>query len=385
MSEAFLVLIGNWGFCSGTRGISIYRYHPDNGDLELLETLFEDIEAGQLYVDHRNLIVYAVNEIGNRRGENGGGGYISAFQIDPYTQRMRLLNEKETLAPYPAFICMDKTGKYLLVAHHSDNVYVTKIVRKADGSFSNQVISSDTPLVLFRILDDGGIGDICDVFHTGVESNMAISHQHSVIAGFGASVFFVCDKGLDQIYAFELDYKNERLVLRAKIATEKGSMPRYGVVHPRHDLLYVNFENKEYVSVYRYQQETGTLNFVSKTSALLPEHTGLQATGGTDILLRPDGSCLYAAMRGINMIAVFEVLDDGMLRLKQNISCGGVNPRGLCFSPDGKYLYSGNVMSKNVTLFLVLQDGTLRFAEKIFSAGSPSVIRFVACEIKEGC
>lgn len=383
MFEEALVLVGNWGFEPGSRGITIYRYYPEDGHLELRETIFPEIEAGQLCIDEGRKIIYVANEIGSRRGENGGGGYISAYKLDSDTRAIHFFNERETLVPYPAYLYVDKTKSFLLVAHHSDKHYITKIVRKKDGGFTNRVLSSDTLLVLFQIMPDGSIGEICDMFDTGIYGNGRISHQHSIVPGLGENIFFVCDKGLDLIYTFKIDEKNKKLVLLHREPVEKGSMPRYSVAHPYLPLLYVNNEGNEYVNLFQYRED-GKIELLTKVSLLYKEAgADSQKIGGTDILLHPNGKTMYVGICGVNRIAVLSILKNGMLRLKQNISCGGVNPRGLCLSPDCRYLYSGNVVSCDITMFCVQEDGSLSPSKLIFPAVSPSVIRFMCCQDAE--
>ena len=47
--------------------------------MALIETIRYDIAAGQLCLDAKNRILYAVNECGERRGEIGGGGYLLMY------------------------------------------------------------------------------------------------------------------------------------------------------------------------------------------------------------------------------------------------------------------------------------------------------------------
>lgn len=83
MSKKVYAYVGNWGFAPAPKGISAFEYDMETGSLELIETIREDIAAGQLYLDDENRILYSVDECGERRGEIGGGGYVLAFRIDP--------------------------------------------------------------------------------------------------------------------------------------------------------------------------------------------------------------------------------------------------------------------------------------------------------------
>lgn len=165
MKKTF-VYVGNWSFQAQPakgKGISIFSYDDQSGDLELIETVHSDVAAGQLCLDKENMILYSNDECGERRDEIGGGGYLLAFKINPETGRLTLMNRKDSLAPEPSYICLDKSGKYLVTCHCGDAGHVTKIVTRSDGSFGNEVLFDDSALVLFRINEDRSLGDVCDV------------------------------------------------------------------------------------------------------------------------------------------------------------------------------------------------------------------------------
>jgi len=166
MTKKIYAYVGNWSFQPKPlkgKGISIFQYDPESGDLKLMETVRPDVAAGQLYLDAEHKMLYAVDERGERRGEIGGGGYVMAFRIDATTGKLTLVNEKESLSPEPSYLCMDKSGKYLLACHCSDPFHVTKISKRPDGTFFNEVLFDDTALVMFGINDDGSLGDVCDI------------------------------------------------------------------------------------------------------------------------------------------------------------------------------------------------------------------------------
>ena len=73
------------------KGLSIYKYNPENAELSFKETILEDVYVGQNYVDVQNNIIYIVNEIGSRRNEIGGGGYVMALKIDTENWRRNSL------------------------------------------------------------------------------------------------------------------------------------------------------------------------------------------------------------------------------------------------------------------------------------------------------
>ena len=407
MPQKMYAYVGNWSFQPKPlkgKGISIFQYDPENGDLNLLETVRPDVAAGQLYLDAERKMLYAVDERGERRGEIGGGGYVMAFRIDSTTGKLTLVNEKESLSPEPSYLCLDKSKKYLVACHCSDPFHVTKITQRPDGSYGNEVLFDDTALVMFRINEDGSLGDVCDVVvteGTGGKSPRSqvnidpvsghiqlvevISRQHSVVASPSGEMLAVCDKGMDRIYTYRIDRENGKLVpLDTWIAEEIACFPRYCAFHPVLPVYYANNENYAGINSFHYEEETGKLNLLKKLF-LLPEDPGKvegKPVGAQDITVHPNGKHLYCTLNGLHLIVVCDLDHNGLPIVKQVVKSNGKMPRGIRLSPDSRFLLSGNMLSGDITTFAVNEDGSLTFTEKIFEAVSPSAIQFFAGDLE---
>jgi 6-phosphogluconolactonase (cycloisomerase 2 family) len=406
MSEKIFAYVGNWSFQPNPqkgKGISVFQFFPENGDLKLLETVRPDVAAGQLHLDGKRKILYAVDERGERRGEIGGGGYVMAFRIDPVTGKLTFIAERESLAPEPSYLCLDKSGKYLVACHCSDPFHVTKIVRRPDGTYGNEVHFDDTALVMFRIGEDGSLGDICDVAiteGTGGKSPRAkvnvdpvsghiqlvqvLSRQHSVVASPSGEMLAVCDKGMDRIYTYRIDRANGKLIhLDTWIAEEVACFPRYAAFHPVLPVYYANNENYAGMNSFHYDEQSGKLTLLKKLF-LLPQDPGLvegKPVGAQDILVHPNGKVLYITLCGLNLIVVCELDAAGLPTEKQLIDSNGRMPRGLALSPDQRFLLSGNMLSGDITTFAVNDDGTLTSTGRTWDAVSPSAIRFFTAQL----
>ena len=400
MKRKVYAYIGNWSFQAKPekgKGISIFEYNEEDGSLNLIETIDKDVAAGQLYLDAENNILYSNDECGERRGEIGGGGYIRAYKIDPSTGRLTLMNCRDSLAPEPSYICLDKSKKYLVTCHCSDPWHVTKIVKKEDGSYTNEVLFDDTALVMFRINDDGSLGEVCDVAVTpgtgghGEHSQVnvdpvsghiqlveVISRLHAVLASPSGEMLVACDKGMDKVYTYRIDRENGKLVyLNEWSAPEVACFPRYADFHPTKNVLYVNNENFAGLNSFHYDEKTGALERFSKIY-LLDKDPGMvdgKPVGAQDILVHPNGKTLYCTLCGLNLIIVCRLDENGVPTPVQQIYSRGNLPRGIRLSPDGRFLLSGNMVSGDVTLFAADEDGMLTDTGKTFEAVSPSAIK----------
>lgn len=401
MQKKMYAIVGNWGFSPAPKGISTFHYDPDTGGLELIETIRQDIAAGQLFLDEENQILYAVNECGERRGEIGGGGYLLSFKIDPDTGRLTELNEQESLLAEPSYLCMSKSKKFIITCHCADPFHVTKIVKDESGTFSNEVLFDDTALILFPINKDGSIGAPCDVAITpstggiGGESKKkvdpltnhiqlvrVISRLHAVISSPDGELYVACDKGMDKLVTFKLDEEKGKFIMLDEYLTEEvASFPRYGAFHPTLPVFYANNENLALLNCFHYDKK-GKLELLAKIP-LLFEEVGLidgKPVGAQDILVHPNGKILYVTLCGLDYIVVVSLDAEGKPILKMTVESGGNLPRGICLSPDGRYLLSGNMVSGDITTFRVLDDGMLESTGKVYEAVSPSAIRIFTVE-----
>ena len=401
MSKTF-VYVGNWSFQANPekgKGISIFEYEPASGELKMIETVCPEVAAGYITLDEANGMLYSNDERGERRGEIGGGGYLLAFRMDRSTGKLTEVNRVESLSPEPSYVTLDKTGKYLYTCHCSDPFFVTRVVRKQDGTYGNEVVFCDGGLMMFRINDDGSIGPCCDVslqegaYGKGpnsvrrvdplsghVQFTQVISRMHSVVADPTGEIFAVCDKGMDRIYTYGADRADGKLKLLDTWQGDVGCFPRYSAFHPANGLLYVNNERQDKICVFRVAAD-GKLKLL-KTCPVFPEgfvHPDAEMCF-QDILVHPNGKALYLSVGGYDVVVEMSLDTDGMPVPGAVFSARGQQPRCLALSPDRRFLLSGNMVSGDITTFAVDEDGLLTDTGKTFEAISPSAIRFFVTE-----
>ena len=386
MAEKMFALVGNFSFREPEgKGLWCFEFDPETADMRLVSKLRGDVGVGNTFVDRETGIVYLTNETPNQPGQLGGGGNALAFRVDKETGEMTELSEKKTLSALPCYIWLDNSKKYALVPHHIGGSVTTKVVRNDDGTFTNKTVTDDAVITLFRVNDDGSLGDVCDVLLVQSADVIAqdpdnprrvsgIPHLHSIVGSPDGSIYISCDKGLDKVHVLKLDRENGKLIYMSTFDAESRTAPRYSVFHPTKPYLFANNETKTYIHAFKYDGEAGKLELIAKAD-LFPEH-GAEGMP-SDITISKDGSYLYAATRGVDMLSVFSVGEDGVPTLIQNISCGGKGPRGIKLSPDGRFLLSANLDSKEVAVFSVGGDGKLTDTGKRAEASFPGNIAFM--------
>ena len=395
-NEKKYLYVGNWGFASAPKGISIFEYEKEDGSLRLRESIRQDIAAGQICLDEEHHILYASNECGDRVGEIGGGGYVYAFRIQPETGELMLFSQQDSLSPEPSYLCMTADKKYIMACHCADPWHVTKIVPDGD-SFKNEVLFDDTAVVLFPILEDGAIGRPCDVMITQGAGGMGersscnvdpvskhiqlvevISRLHSIYRSPDGNLFITLDKGMDKLITFRIDEEKGKIIpLSSYTVEEVASFPRYGVFHPTLPLFYANNENKTLLNVF-FCNKQGELTLVKKID-LTEKEVGLidgKPAGCQDIIISPDAKNLYISLSGLNEIAIVSLDEKGMPALIGQISTEGNFPRCLQFDPESRYVYAGNMVSGDITQFRRLENGLLEYTGNKYKAVSPSAMQF---------
>ncbi|MDO4648399.1 MAG: beta-propeller fold lactonase family protein [Eubacteriales bacterium] len=398
MKEKTYLYVGNWSFTgSSAKGITIYEYDMQSGELKLIETVDSQIAAGQLYLDEKNRLLYSNDERGDLPGKIGGGGMVLSYRIEN-DGKLTELNRRPSLSPEPSYLCRDRSGKYLVVCHCTDPFHVTKITKNEEGELVPKVMFDDTALSLFRIEEDGSIGKAVDVAITEscgpnatedqvkvdpvsghIQMVRVLSRLHSVVLSPDGAFILVCDKGMDRVYTFRVDDEKGKLEkLYMWEAPERACFPRYSTFHPTRQLAYVNNENSASINTFAYDEngvlERKDLVFLLETDPGLIDG---KPAGCQDILISPDGKTIYCSISGLNQIVVCRINEDGYPRPIQQLSCRGKFPRGLQLAPDNRFLICGNMISGDITTFAVNEDGSLTDTDKTFKAVSPSALRFI--------
>lgn len=397
MKKKYYAIVGCWGYDQeAPMGISTYEYEPESGELELIETIRPDIVSGSVIVDPVRKVVFISDEIGHIKGDLGGGGYVRSFRIDPETGRLTLLSEQRTLSPEPCYMCLDSTRDYLLIAHCADPFHVTKLRRQENGSYTSETVYDDTALVMIKIEEDGRLGEICDVAitegcgATGPDSRIfthpvsghtmmlqVISRQRCVARNENGSLYAVTDRGMDKIYSFRLNRKEEKLERIHDTDVEIGTSPRFVAFHPSQPYVFMNYEQIPYVDSYKYNCKSGRLTRISHVKSIF--EMDYARSGCSALLLHPNGRILYNTCYP-EMICVFSIMADGELVLKQTVKCGGESPHALCISPDGRFLFSGNNHTHTITSFSINEDGLLASTGKVYDAILPATMSIFTLE-----
>src|SRR5260370_11495433 len=166
-----------------------------------------------LTLDHRHRFLYSAH---------GDGGEATAFQIDPQSGHLRLLNRQSTGGKNGVRLIVDPTDRFLVVANYS----------------------SGTVAVL-PLSPDGSLGPLSDLVSLPGQpgphrSRQDASHPHDTVFDRGGRFIAVPDLGLDKVFVYKLDVARGKLVANDPpfVTARPGAGPPHVDFHPRNPSAY---------------------------------------------------------------------------------------------------------------------------------------------------
>ncbi|MCU0472841.1 MAG: lactonase family protein [Bacteroidales bacterium] len=201
-------------------------------------------------------------------------------------------------------------------------------------------------------LDENGIPErVTDSILYATEAQ-DVSHPHMILQDPSGKHIYLTDLGLDRIVKYDLDTSTGKLIQSENgiIELSEGSGPRHFVFNPDGSQLYVINELGSTLMVFNVV-ENGVLKLVQTLPTVKPGFEGKNFCA--DIHIGTNNKFLYGSNRGENSIVVFRIEGDGTLTLAGSVSCGGDWPRNFIIDPSGKFLLVGNQRSDNISVLRI--------------------------------
>lgn len=312
----------------GSKGIYIHRYDAATGALTPVGSVESD-NPSFLAIHPSGRFLYAVNEVGEYKGEQAGA--ISAFAIRG--DALILINQQSTKGTGPCHVSIDATGRYAVVANYGG------------GS-----------TCLLPIADDGALGEASDfVQHEGSSVNPQRQqgpHAHSATISPDNNYVYVADLGLDKVLIYQLDLANGKLIASdpPSVSVAPGQGPRHFAFHPDGQYAYLINEIGNTITVYARDAGTGALTPRQSIATLPDDFSGTSHTA--DIHVTAD--FVYGSNRGHDSVAIFAIdKSTGTLTRVDIHPTGGQTPRNIALSPDGNHLLAENQASGTIVSFAI--------------------------------
>ena len=333
-------------------GIEVFDMDAATGTLTLVQTVADIANPSFLALHPTRPFLYSVN------GGNATGA--SAFSIEPSSGRLTPINNVSSLGNNPAYIAVDPTGHFVLLANYSG------------GSAS-----------VVPIRDDGGLREVSHVIHHAgprgpVDGRQNDPHPHMILPDPSGRFVLVNDLGVDRTYVYRLDITKGTLVPHDPpwVAAVPGGGPRHLAFHPNGRRMSVINELNSTITTFNWSAELGLLSPIQTISTLPDGNTVANSTA--QIVVHPSGRFLYGSNRGHDSIAIFESEpESGMLALKGTEPTRGRTPRNFNIDPSGTFLFAANQDTDTVVTFRSdTATGGLTPTGQVLAIGSPSCVIF---------
>lgn len=334
------LVLGTGEIVPGTgRGIEVFDFNKETGELTKLSEYPEEPNPTYLCVDRTKQYLYANHELKMFRGIDCGG--ISAFRIDVDTGSLKKLNSQIAGGTDAAHVAVSPDNKYVLTANY---------------------MSGST--TVYPINEDGSVGMFtCFLQHRGSsvdEHRQKGPHAHQIVFDPTEKRVLVPDLGKDEIVIYDFDYENG-YILPAKVEYPKvapGNGPRHCVFNEKGDRLYLINEMGNTIYVYSYDKETAEtkeLQVLETVPSDWPDWTTTAA-----IKIHPNGKILYGSNRGHDSLITCRIKEDGLLEKLSIQPVYGHFPRDFDIDSTGKWLIAGGQYTDNLVVFSISEeDGAL--------------------------
>jgi 6-phosphogluconolactonase len=331
------------------KGFSLSHFDTNTGVLTKPQFLIDAVAPAFFVIDSAGKHLYTCN--------SGRPGGVSAYEIDPKTGNLKLLNSKPAGGADTSYISLDKTERFALSANYEGgNIEAWAI--QPDGSFGER-----TAFVQH-------IGKSID------PQRQTHAFAHSIITDPTNRFALVGDLGVDKVFVYRFDEKTGSLAPNdpPSVSIKPGLGARHVKFHPNGKWVYLINEIGSAVIGFNWDGTKGTLSEFQMVSTLPEDFKGTSACAEMEI--HPNGKFLYGTNRGHDSLVVFAIdQTTGKLSLVQHISSAGKTPRNFAFDPTGKWIVCTNHGSNNAVVFKVDEN-----TGKLTQVGEPAEVPYPFCE-----
>lgn len=334
-----------------TRGESkgIYRFKLDTekGIITDIEVASSLQNPTYLAISKDNKYLYSVV----KEGKQGG---VAAFLIHHETKSLELLNIQVQDGAPPCHVNVDDENQTVVIANYHK------------GTVESYVVNGELQTVTSIIRHKGSGPN---------EERQEKAHTHYAAFTPDQQYVVAVDLGTDQLVTYALH--NGVLTKVNELRIKPGSGPRHLAFHPNGTYAYMMTELSSEIIVLIYHAENGSFQEIQSISTLPKDWS--EESYGSAIHISADGRFVYAANRGHNSIALFQVNDmTGELQFIECTHTEGHWPRDFELDPTGTFLVAANEKSNNLALFLRDKEtGQLKVLHSRIEVPEPVCVKFL--------
>ena len=339
-----------------SKGIYHCTLNTETGRLSNTELAAEISGPGFLAMHPKLDVLYAV-------GALDGKPCVAAYRIEAAgnSSTLGFVNSAEIGDGGAAHLAVDRTGKTLLTAQYGGGS-VAAFLLNDDGSLNKRT----------QIVEHQGGSKV-------VERRQESPHPHW--CGFSPDnrFAFVPDLGLDRVVIYRVSAATASIERHGAAETPAGGGPRHMKFHTSGKWVYVLNELALSVSVFDYDETSGTMTRKQTINTVPPEQLAKEKfKSASEIRVHPSGRFVYAANRGHDTITAFGVdQTTGELEVIERENVRGATPRNFNLDPSGRWLLAAGQDSHTLAAFEVDQEtGELTYNRSIVTAPAAICVLF---------
>lgn len=391
---------------AATKSIYVYRFHPSDGSLVLLNVTGDPTlvvnPAFARYHPRLNVVYTCTEDIDDN-------GRIFAYSVGASGALTQLGEAVDAGGTSTCYLTLDREQKNLLAVNYWDSTLAVIPVNKETGEMMGPVKNMYDPkggkgmIAAGRV--HGGVNHSCND-DTTIRMRQADPHSHALVLDpFVGTVAYVPDLGKDLVREFYYDRQAGKIelelnVLPSGLCTGMPDGPRYFEFHPKYNVAYVVNELSSTVAVFEVNrallQEMAT---ASKNGADMSKFKGrstlrliqsiktIPSAFPTEmntcgrICVHKSGRFVVVSNRGHQSITSFRVINKGPKRGELfpvgYFHTRGETPRHFQFDASGQYLLVANQDTDSIAVFnFNLSSGEIKYTGNEYRVPSPN---FVCC------
>lgn len=341
------------GTYTGGESKGIHRFIMDakTGEISAAELKAELGNPTYLAIDKNNKYLYSVGKI----NEEGGA---AAYSIDNFSGNLELINYRVSKGSSPCHISLNSKDTYVFTANYHRGT-----------------------AEVYPIREDGGIGSVSSAAaHEGSGPNKERQEKpHVHFAALTPNEKYLCtiDLGIDKMVVYSVNNGILERCEELSVSFNPGCGPRHMIFHPNGKYAYIMTELSSEVIVLEYSSINNNFKIIQYISTLPENYKGENL--GSAIYVSQDGSYLYASNRGHDSIAVFKIDNStGRLEFVSHTSTEGQHPRDFAIDPTGNFILVANKDSNNIVPFKIDKaTGKLERTGNIIAVPNPVCIKFL--------
>lgn len=352
MKKRYAAYVGSYSYTGSAKGITICGVDPEKGILRK-RTEVEVNNSSYLVASRNQRTLYSIADEG-----------VVSFRILENGALSRL-NCRNIRGMRGCHLAIDQKDEYLIVSGYHDGK-ATLLQLEKDGSVG-------------PIIDgvyDKGIGSVAErTFRPHVSCSRMTDDQKYIL---------VADLGIDQVRIFRFDKPDGKMRQIDTLRCELQSGPRHFRFSPDRKFLYLMYELKNVVDVYRFSEEKGGNDVLLERIQTVkthsdPENNPLIAACQMRFSPDPEARHLLVSNAGINTVSVYDRDEEsGLLTMKGSLPIGGEYPKDFCIFPNEKHIAVANNESGTITFFSVdYERGLLVMSARELEIDEPNCICMV--------